>query len=179
MLTYDIYNQKNKIIIASRYDVEIYEWQKLKNLICISVRSGDDNELPNITGINDILFLKFDDIDLLRYPEVDFNNEAILDRSYQLFNVEMAQQILEYTFDKYDFANSNLSLLVHCDAGISRSAGIGAAIAKISFDDDFLFFKRLAPNRFVYKTILEQYYGNIMEDKDIPLYKYERGLKKD
>lgn len=47
-------------------------------------------------------------------------------------------------------------LLVHCDAGMSRSPAIGAAIWKLYCkEDDAVFFKRLTPNRMVYRTMME------------------------
>ena len=49
------------------------------------------------------------------------------------------------------------SLYVHCDAGISRSAGAIAAIGKwLNGDDDFIFGSTLYyPNMFVYRHLME------------------------
>ncbi len=49
-------------------------------------------------------------------------------------------------------------ILLHCDAGGSRSPGIAAAIAKILNGDDAEWFKRYTPNMFVYRTMLETWH---------------------
>lgn len=47
-------------------------------------------------------------------------------------------------------------LYVHCDAGISRSAGVAAAISKYFLGSDFKFFNcHLTPNMLVYRRLLE------------------------
>lgn len=46
-------------------------------------------------------------------------------------------------------------VLIHCDAGISRSAGMAAALAKFYTGDDFWFFKHKRPNMLVYRLMME------------------------
>ena len=46
-------------------------------------------------------------------------------------------------------------LLVHCTAGVSRSPGVAAAIEKYFYGDDSKYFKDYAPNRLVYRKVLE------------------------
>jgi predicted protein tyrosine phosphatase len=51
-------------------------------------------------------------------------------------------------------------IVVHCDAGLSRSPGVAAALAKIHNGDDSEFFKRHSGlNRRVYRMILDERYG--------------------
>jgi predicted protein tyrosine phosphatase len=45
-------------------------------------------------------------------------------------------------------------VVVHCDAGISRSAGVAAAILKAHGGDDAPLFQRYRPNPHVYETML-------------------------
>jgi hypothetical protein len=46
--------------------------------------------------------------------------------------------------------------LVHCDAGMSRSPAVAAAISKVLTGDDSAFFGgRYRPNIRVYRTLLE------------------------
>lgn len=45
-------------------------------------------------------------------------------------------------------------VVAHCEAGISRSAGVAAACAKILNGDDQEFFNRKIPNPHVYHTML-------------------------
>lgn len=47
--------------------------------------------------------------------------------------------------------------IVHCDAGMSRSPAIAAAISKIVLGDDANFFKWYHPNTRVYRMILEEH----------------------
>jgi predicted protein tyrosine phosphatase len=46
-------------------------------------------------------------------------------------------------------------IIVHCEMGISRSAGVAAAIAKWLGEDDTFFFETFIPNKRVYQTTLE------------------------
>lgn len=45
-------------------------------------------------------------------------------------------------------------VVVHCDAGISRSAAVAAAILRAAGDDDAEIFRRHRPNPHVYETML-------------------------
>jgi hypothetical protein len=46
-------------------------------------------------------------------------------------------------------------LYVNCAAGISRSAGVAAAISKFYTGDDKYFYDKYIPNRYVYMRVLE------------------------
>ena len=50
-------------------------------------------------------------------------------------------------------------IIVHCDAGISRSAGVGAAISKYVSGDDSAFFNsgRYYPNMWCYRKTLNAF----------------------
>ena len=48
----------------------------------------------------------------------------------------------------------NEDVIVHCDAGISRSAGVAAAIAKFRSGDDTVIFKSYRPNMWAYRKTL-------------------------
>lgn len=51
-------------------------------------------------------------------------------------------------------------LYVNCEAGQSRSAGVAAAISKILFDDDEIFFRTKHPNMLCYRKV----YNALMEE---------------
>ena len=57
-------------------------------------------------------------------------------------------------------------IVCQCEAGISRSAGVAAALSKWLQDDDTPFFERFIPNRLVYRTVLEAAYEG--EEKGCP-----------
>jgi predicted protein tyrosine phosphatase len=58
-----------------------------------------------------------------------------------------------------DFVEANrheVNLIVcQCEAGISRSAAIAAALSRIVQDEDQFFFEHYAPNDWIYQTLLE------------------------
>lgn len=87
----------------------------------------------------DVLTLDFDDAD------EQFG-------SVKLYTKEQARQV-------FSFVKSNLAVveefIIHCAAGISRSAGMAAALSKIYNKDDTEFFKASRPNMFVYRQTLK------------------------
>ena len=64
------------------------------------------------------------------------------------------------TIAKFVRRHAEEDIIVHCDAGISRSAGVGAAIEKWRNNDDSLYFDsgRYRPNMLVYRKVLEALY---------------------
>jgi predicted protein tyrosine phosphatase len=57
-------------------------------------------------------------------------------------------------------------IIVQCDAGVSRSAGVGAALMKFFNDDDMKIFEnpRYCPNMRCYRTVLDaMFYSNDFE----------------
>jgi hypothetical protein len=79
-------------------------------------------------------------------------------KRYKIFKPRHAQQILDF-FTKGQREGIDLCIC-QCDAGISRSAGVAAALSYILTQDDAWVFKdpRYMPNRLVYRTILDTYY---------------------
>ena len=57
-------------------------------------------------------------------------------------------------------ANDNVDIIVHCDAGISRSAGVAAAIMKYLTGSDMEIFKngKYQPNMWCYRKVLSKFY---------------------
>ena len=77
----------------------------------------------------------------------------------EIFTVQHAKEILEF-FNKYK--DQVPVVIAHCDAGISRSAGVIAALSKITEGDDEYYWDRgpYVPNTLVYNTILREHYGH-------------------
>ena len=71
------------------------------------------------------------------------------------FTQDMAKQILNFVAAYKD----SQCVYVACEAGISRSAGVAAALAKIYTGHDKYYFDRYIPNRRVYSMILAEYYN--------------------
>ena len=90
----------------------------------------------------------------LRFYDLDEDTE-IFPYSKYIFKPGDAQDTLDFV----ELINCGLDILcIHCEAGISRSAGIAAALSKIYTGNDNYFFKHYCPNRLVYRTILNCYY---------------------
>jgi predicted protein tyrosine phosphatase len=69
---------------------------------------------------------------------------------------EDAMQIVAFVMDIKEAVNN---LIVHCEAGVSRSAGVAAAIQKYLTGDDTSIFsdKRYYPNMTCYRYVLEAF----------------------
>lgn len=138
------------IEVFGRLEIETERYYELDVFkephILISITS-DEIDLQNAEDnvfCNNILSLKFEDIDDLRYSD-----------KYILFNEDMAHNILNFV-DKN--INTVGSIVVHCDAGICRSAGCAAALSKIINESDDYYFKKYCPNMLVYSKLLNRYY---------------------
>lgn len=72
------------------------------------------------------------------------------------FKASHANQIIDFTF--YMLPRIEC-LLVHCEAGVSRSPAIAAAISVMLWGEntDRIYFKNYTPNTFVYSKLLETY----------------------
>ena len=79
-----------------------------------------------------------------------------INNSDVVFNTKIAEKVVHFC-NKYK--NNNIYFYIHCTAGISRSAGLGAAISKYYNNDDSWFFKYKVPNRLVYRKTLEAFYS--------------------
>lgn len=74
-----------------------------------------------------------------------------------LFTENDAQQIL-------DFVRLNAGLVViHCEAGISRSAGVASALSLIYNGTDQYYFDHYLPNMLVYRKILNAHMKDNIE----------------
>lgn len=135
-----------KFLVLSREKIE--EAQITEKHIVISIRDPYTAKarLPKSIYRLKTLYLEFSDIDK-HFP----NTSCIL------FNSRIAQKILNLV-DKYK--NKVEVIVCQCEAGISRSAGVAAALSRIINQDDYIYFKRFIPNRTVYRTILEEYVKN-------------------
>jgi predicted protein tyrosine phosphatase len=104
-----------------------------------------------------ILFLKFYDIDFSDGNYTPTRADILKAYGDGLFNDSQAREILEFV----EQIKSKVKVLIcHCEAGVSRSAGVAAAISKILTGSDKNIFddKRYIPNMFVYRKILNLYF---------------------
>jgi len=132
------------IFVYSRSALEAVRPHKVAHVV-ISITSSpkDVARLRPNTMCRGVLRLSFPDADVpsARYPEAN------------LFSREQATKI--WTFVQQHLFESQ-SIIVHCDAGVSRSSAVAAALARVLNDDDAEFFGgRYRPNMRVYRTLLE------------------------
>lgn len=98
---------------------------------------------------------RFDKINLCFY-DLDKDTESFPYSKF-VFNKTQANNILKFV----NKCKKKVNLIcVNCVAGISRSAGVAAALSMILNDTDDYFFKHYLPNMLVYRTILNEYYGD-------------------
>jgi len=104
-----------------------------------------------------ILFLKFYDIDFSDGNNTPTRAAILKEYGDGLFKDSQAQEILDFV----DKVKDDVKLIIcHCEAGVSRSAGVAAAVLKILTGSDNAIFndRRYIPNRYVYRKILNLYF---------------------
>ena len=132
-----------------------YESHDFKTAI-ISITDTDKADVifekNEANGIKAVLRLKFDDV------ERDYKNEHCITK-------EDAENIVK-------FVNKNKNkvdkFIVHCEASVSRSAGVGAAIMKAINGDDWVVFNNptMCPNMKCYRTVLNAFQDAGYFDED-------------
>lgn len=133
-----------KFMIMDRYDARDFckeEHSFRTCIISISTVGGKANYLPK-TSVNRIVAVL----------PLWFDDELCGDNA---FDQDMAAQILRFV----DLWKSHVDcILVHCDAGISRSAAVCAALKRYLGEDDWDIFRnpQYDPNALVYHTMMEQ-----------------------
>lgn len=86
------------------------------------------------------------------------------DKFYHPISWKQAEDIRHFV---YGLKNID-TLVVHCDAGVSRSAAVAAAIGKYLFNDDMFIFgrPRFCPNRTVYRKVLQSLFDRELEESE-------------
>ena len=95
----------------------------------ISIKSTWDRELPYLSmnrknNVKFILSLSFDDLDIEDDPRF-------------AMTLEDGKKVADFVNQHYDEVDT---IIVHCDGGISRSAGVAAAIMRVKEGDDWPLF---------------------------------------
>lgn len=138
--------------VLSRNDAIKYAQETTKNSILISISDKKESSpieflflTKNNLHIQDVALLHFDD------EEAPHENAMKLEDAYRIIH----------------FVNDNINknideIIVHCGAGISRSAGVAAGLMKIlTANDDAIFNNpRFCPNATCYKLMLSAFYGS-------------------
>lgn len=145
-----------KITVLSRYEIEAIYDKIIEPCIIISIYcpAGTPARIEKTEFVKDILFLAFDDVeeeDRICGCKPMSKEDGILVRDF----VEK-------------FKNKVNEIIVHCDAGVSRSAGVAAAIGKYLNGDDMFIFGRLrySPNLTCYQNTLNAFFGEVKIDEE-------------
>lgn len=111
-------------------------------IISISDTAEDRADPPANEFTRDILFVAFHDTNVSR-------------PGMTLFDENHAKQIINF----YVRYRGEVDLIVaHCNAGMSRSPAVLAALQKVHIGDDSIWFKTKTPNSLVYNGILSEAY---------------------
>ena len=157
-----IYNMNNiSIGILSRFDASQYCKEPHKTdstIISISTPNVDYYDLEieptDESRVVAILSLEFMDADRPGDNDV-YGNPTTVD---DLMSDEDAKTVVDFV-ERY----KDKRILVHCDAGISRSSAVAAAILKHYTGDDSMIFdsRWYNPNRWVYRKVLEAFESEV------------------
>jgi len=98
--------------------------------------------------------------------DIDEHDKALLAKGDMvLFDSAFAREIqvfVDLNMDKVDF------FLIHCDAGVSRSRAVAAALSWVYNGEDLEHFKKGSPNPTIYKVLLNEYgFSNNYDDHDV------------
>ena len=125
--------------------------------IIISIRSIGDKPpkklfLHSNPQVKDFITLAFDDV-------------TTYCQGYYPITEQQARKIAKFVMR---YKDSVEQIVIHCDAGISRSAGVAAAIAKYlnGNDDDFFVRSPYTPNMTCYHKVLFALYLAETEEED-------------
>ena len=97
----------------------------------------------------------------LAFPDADSAVDGYSEDD--LFGTRHADQVWDFVLGHRDEIGR---VVLHCDAGLSRSPGVAAALSRVLVGDDSGFFKRYRPNMRVYRTLLERYYDPFVGSAD-------------
>ena len=161
-----------KIKVLSRQEFE--KFISNEPYIVISITDPNSEKVNPYKTFLDILSLQFHDIDkpLVNRKDCKFCKGTGKDKMFRdandkyysclhctekdiiHFTEENAKQILDF-IEKYK--NEVDLIVVHCEAGISRSAGVAGALSLIYNGTDEYYFKHYLPNILCYRKILNNY----------------------
>lgn len=136
-----------EFFVYSRQAIEAIEPHEVSHVVVSITTPGDPKEvkLPLNEHTQALLTLEFHDIDRI----VQGYNDHL---ESKMFSKEQARLIRTFAAWNQEVER----FIVHCDAGMSRSPAVAAAVSKMLYGDDMRFFKRYHPNRRVYYMILDQ-----------------------
>lgn len=94
---------------------------------------------------------------------IDDKGQVYYEVNYDVFTQSQANVIADFVNEWYGKVDL---IVVHCNAGISRSSGICAAILNYKKGDDSCIWqsKRYRPNKYCYKLLIDAFLKQVMEN---------------
>lgn len=146
-----------EFIVLSRENAADFSYRVKKDCIFISITDPElcKNDFAKNPHIKAILRLAFDDVDGFQDKMFSTDQPMTLTQAKEIANF-----VLEWK-DKVDL------IVVHCEAGISRSAGVCAAIMKYLTNDDMAIFGNcyFCPNMYCYRLVLNAFMCPLNEEE--------------
>jgi predicted protein tyrosine phosphatase len=131
---------------------------------------GEDRDLHD--SWKHFLHLDFHDTDAHANNGKHWSALPVLNGKYTSFDKEHANQIIKFVSE---LPNEVDSVIVHCHAGISRSAAVARFIADMYFLEHDYGYDLY--NRRVYSTLRNVYYGGSYDEDDVTFNGSEDVLK--
>jgi predicted protein tyrosine phosphatase len=130
--------QKKTFLVLSRKEIEQRSFEQPHLIVSITTIDGSSPQLGSGGSCAGVLGLQFDDVEVAH-------------RGVPMTSAQ-AREIAEFVRARLDQVEL---LVVQCDAGISRSAGVAAALSYWIEGTDQFFFDHYVPNRHVRRQLLE------------------------
>jgi len=150
--------QATRFRVFSEDAVKTYACDEPHVVISIRSPSGERAALPKNDLRMDTLWLDFHDVD---DTELGQRAARIIHswgaEKIKPFDEGMARKVREF-IEKNAKATT---VIVNCEAGISRSSGLAAALSKSLMGDDEEYFKRYVPNTLVYKKVMDEMHKRV------------------
>lgn len=127
----------NTIRVMSREEIARAHFKKSAAVVSVRSPRGPMPTIPEGRGVVAVLRLEFDDVDDPR------EGVAMTD--------EQAREILEFAATHLGAGHA---IVCQCEAGVSRSAGMAAALSRIHFGHDGEFHRTHRPNAWVRRVLL-------------------------
>ncbi|MFN3651153.1 MAG: hypothetical protein ACK47B_16380 [Armatimonadota bacterium] len=103
-------------------------------------------ELKSSAFLRGVLQLTFSDVDE-RFARLNVSTPYVV-----AFSPEMGQQVAAFVEEQ--FRSGVRLIVVHCQAGMSRSAGVACSLSRHYNGDDRFFYGQYRPNRWVREVLL-------------------------
>ena len=145
-----------KIIVLNRVQAKKYSYKKHNEKA--AVLSISDRVYPRLAMSNTVI-AHIPENGIIRECRFFFDDVEENDGEGYCITDEDARFIVYFVKRVQDEVDL---LIVHCEAGVSRSAGVAAAIMKSLYNDDTSIFEnpKFRPNMTCYRKVLETFLKN-------------------